>query len=94
MPFGTRAWLRLSRSAGGLLGEGENILIYYHELVVLYLLQASRPRPAIDENRRLEVGAGPKGMRLKRGKARVNRLAINERRSLEVGAGPKGMRLA
>ena len=56
--------------------------------------QASRPRPAIDESRRLEVGAGPKGMRLKRGQARVHRLAINERRSLEVGARPKGVRLA
>ena len=33
--------------------------------------QAARPRPAIDESRRLEVGAGPKGMRLKRGQARV-----------------------
>ena len=39
-------------------------------------LQASRPRPAIDESHRLEVGAGPKGMRLKRGQARVYRLAI------------------
>ena len=37
---------------------------------------ASRPRPVIDESRRLEVGAGPKGMRLKRGQARVNRAAI------------------
>ena len=28
------------------------------------LPQAARPRPAIDERRSLEVGAGPKGMRL------------------------------
>ena len=41
---------------------------------VLFL--AARPRPAIDESRKLEVGAGLKGMRLKRGQARVNRLAI------------------
>ncbi|HJJ33878.1 MAG TPA: hypothetical protein O0X19_05860 [Methanocorpusculum sp.] len=31
------------------------------------LSPAARPRPAIDENRRLEAGAGTKGMRLKRG---------------------------
>ena len=42
-----RLALLKSQGAGGLLGEGENILIYYHELVVLYLLQASRPHPAI-----------------------------------------------